>query len=1008
MLGDKPEEQIRARGDALWTAMHDAVPGLFNQRHWQARMLDWAMRDQEFKTALFRFVDVLPMLRSTSQVAEHVHEYLLGQQQDLPRFVRALLRATERSLTSGLAASLIRTNTTQLARNFIAGADAESALSKLRRLHQNGYACTVDLLGEITLSAAEAAMYGERYMQLIGVLAEHMPSWPGNDFGDQNHLGPIPRANISVKLSALEPHLDPADLDGSVSRLSTAVLPILVEAREKNVFVNLDLEHWELHEITYTLFEELLSRPELRDWPHLGIVVQAYLLSAPRDLDRLCALSRTRGTPITVRLVKGAYWDQEVVRSRKYGFACPVFLHKAETDHQFEALSVELLSREELFPALGSHNLRSVTHALVMADRLHLPKEALEIQMLYGMAEPERQALKEAGYRVRVYTPLGELLPGIAYLLRRLLENTANQSFLRLGFHDHVDVAELLAPPDLRKVGPLAIGAESPVSGSDPSGGSAATVRDGGDNPDDPSPFENCAPTDFTDRVQRESFARTVAEIPASFPRQVPVVVGGNPQPADQVLRESPSESEQIVARVSLATTADAEEAIRQATEAWPAWRERPLRERAELLEALADLLERDRLELAALQVYEVGKPWTEADADVVEAIDFCRYYARQAWSELAQTVQDRRPGEINLLRFEGRGPTAVIAPWNFPLAILTGMTGAALVAGNTVIVKPSRQSSAVGHALFLRLLEAGIPANVAHFLPGRGEQVGMHLVQHPDVAQVAFTGSKQVGLGIIEACGCTQKGQRQLKRVVCEMGGKNAIVVDDDADLDAAVAAIVKSAFGYAGQKCSACSRCISVGKDVHETVSKRLVEACRSLHVGPAHEPDCQLGPVVDRDAHRRLLMVAREIGNGARTVFVGEAPDQGYYVPPVLFEVDDPRHELMQRELFGPLLGLIQVDSFERALEVACDTEYALTGALFSRNPAHIQRAKSRFRVGNLYINAPCTGALVGRQPFGGFGLSGFGTKAGGPGYLQQFADPICVAENTVRHGFAPEIE
>ena len=205
MLGDTPEEQIRARGDALWTAMHDAVPGLFNQRHWQARMLDWAMRDQEFKTALFRFVDVLPMLRSTSQVAEHVHEYLLGQQQDLPRFVRALLRATERSLTSGLAASLIRTNTTQLARNFIAGADAESALSKLRRLHQNGYACTVDLLGEITLSAAEAAMYGERYMQLIGVLAEHMPSWPGNDFGDQNHLGPIPRANISVKLSALLP-----------------------------------------------------------------------------------------------------------------------------------------------------------------------------------------------------------------------------------------------------------------------------------------------------------------------------------------------------------------------------------------------------------------------------------------------------------------------------------------------------------------------------------------------------------------------------------------------------------------------------------------------------------------------------------------------------------------------------------------------------------------------------------------------------------------------------------
>ena len=1014
MPSENLEKKIHARGQALWQEMHETLPGLFNQRHWQARMLDWAMRDQEFKTALFRFVDVLPMLRTTGQVSEHVREYLLNQQQDLPRFIRALLRATERSVISGLAARLIRSNTAQLARNFIAEANAESALSQLQSLHEEGYSSTVDLLGETTLSAAEAEAYRKRYLQLIELLAERMQSWPANDFGDENHLGRIPRANISVKLSALEPHLDPADMEGSVARLAEAVRPIMNAAQEKGVFVNLDLEHWEMHEITYALFEELLARPPLRAWPHLGIVVQAYLRSAPRDLDRLCAFSRSRGTPVTVRLVKGAYWDQELVRSRKHGYACPVFLRKAETDLQFEALTADMLSRDEIVPAFGSHNLRSITHALVTAEQLGLPKQALEIQMLYGMAEPERRVLRDSGYRVRVYTPLGELLPGIAYLLRRLLENTSNQSFLRLGFHDKVDVAELLAAPDPAKP---AFAPNSPTEaledGYDPAAALPTAVASvnpsgGGVDPCCLASFENCTPTDFCDGGQRRSFNRAVTSIAASFPREVPIAVGGNQWMADdRVQRECPSEPDRIVARVSMATIADAEEAVQQARNGWPSWRDKPLGERAQVLEVVADLLERDRLELAALQVYEVGKPWGEADADVAEGIDFCRYYARQAALELAESIQDQRPGENNVLRYEGRGPTAVIAPWNFPLAILTGMTTAALVAGNSVVMKPSKQSSAVAHALFSRLLEAGIPPDVVHFLPGRGEQIGAHLVQHRDVAQVAFTGSKEVGLDIIESCGQIRKGQRQLKRVICEMGGKNAIVVDDDADLDAAVAGIVKSAFGFAGQKCSACSRCITVGREVHETVLGRLVEACRSLHMGLAHEPQCQLGPVVDREAHQRLLEVSKQIGRGARTVYIGDAPEHGYYVPPVLFEVEDPQHELMQRELFGPLLGLMQVDSFERALEVACCTEYALTGAIFSRNPGHIQMAKSRFRVGNLYINAPCTGALVGRQPFGGFALSGFGSKAGGPGYLRQFVDPICVSENTVRHGFAPEV-
>jgi RHH-type proline utilization regulon transcriptional repressor/proline dehydrogenase/delta 1-pyrroline-5-carboxylate dehydrogenase len=458
------------------------------------------------------------------------------------------------------------------------------------------------------------------------------------------------------------------------------------------------------------------------------------------------------------------------------------------------------------------------------------------------------------------------------------------------------------------------------------------------------------------------------------------------------------------VSRVACAGAEDANAAVAVAARAWPTWRDRPLAERAARIEALADRLEQGRHALAALQCLEVGKPWREADADVAEAVDFCRYYARQALVELAPRRQGDALGEENTLCYEGRGVCVVIAPWNFPLAILTGMATAALVAGNTVVLKPAEQSSAIAWRLHQHLLAAGVPAEVASFLPGVGEQIGPLLVSHPDVAQIAFTGSKEVGLEILAAAAQTRPGQRQVKRVVCEMGGKNAIVVDDDADLDEAVAGVLRSAFGYSGQKCSACSRAI-VLDGVHDAFVARLVAAAASLPVGAAHHPGTTIGPVVDEKARARLLRAIE--APGARALFVGSAPQGGWFVPPAILAVDDAQHELMQRELFGPVLALYRARDFAHALEVANGTEFALTGAVYSRSPAHLDQARRRFRVGNLYLNRGSTGALVGRQPFGGFAMSGVGTKAGGPNYLLQFADPRVVTENTLRRGFAPEL-
>jgi len=389
----------------------------------------------------------------------------------------------------------------------------------------------------------------------------------------------------------------------------------------------------------------------------------------------------------------------------------------------------------------------------------------------------------------------------------------------------------------------------------------------------------------------------------------------------------------------------------------------------------------------------------------VCEAIDFCEYYGRAALRLGAGAPVLSPPGETNVYRYQPRGVGVVIAPWNFPLAIPTGMTTAALVTGNCVVLKPAEQTPGVAFRLVEILLEAGLPPGALAFLPGVGEEVGPALVDHPATAFVAFTGSKAVGLSLVERAAVHHPGQRHVKRVIAEMGGKNAIVVDADADLDQAVPAIVTSAFAYAGQKCSAAARVIGVGP-VFEELLERLVGATAIVPVGRARELRTVVGPLIDEDAYRRVReyqTVARAEGE---VVYQHEQlPAGGWYVGPTVVVTRDPRARIATEEIFGPLLTVLRADDFEHALALANDTAYALTGGLFSRSPVHIRRAADEFRAGNLYVNRAITGARVGRQPFGGYGLSGVGSKAGGPDYLLQFVEPRTVTENTIRQGFAP---
>jgi RHH-type proline utilization regulon transcriptional repressor/proline dehydrogenase/delta 1-pyrroline-5-carboxylate dehydrogenase len=790
--------------------------------------------------------------------------------------------------------------------------------------------------------------------------------------------------------------MNPADPADAIAHLAPKLRPLLRRARELGAFINFDMESYAHKNTTLELFKSLFGEAEFKDWPHAGIVIQAYLRDAENNLRDLIEWGRARGTRFAVRLVKGAYWDYETTKSQQNSWECPVYFQKPESDANFEKLTRVLLENESIVTAaFGSHNVRSIAHAQAMADELGLDPRRFEFQLLYGMAGPIKRALVEMGYRVREYSPVGELLPGMSYLVRRLLENTSNEGFLRAKFAEKVSEKELLRDPrDLI----LKNGAVHSVAPNQSADWKPALPGDSFKN----SPLVNFVYKDSQDKMQT-----ALREMRKRFGEKYPLVIGGEKVWTQELTPSvNPSEPTEIVGYSAEAGIPEAERAVKAARSAFEKWRWTPVEERARLLDRAADILERRRYELSALEVFEVGKPWNEADGDLREAIDFCRFYAHQMRQLGRPKLTQRVPGEDSYYHYWPRGVAFVIAPWNFPIAILCGMASAAVVTGNAVIMKPSEQCIVCGGMLMQVFEEAGVPPGVLNLLTGHGSVVGAHLVDHKDVDLIAFTGSREVGLKIWESAGITRPGQRELKRVICEMGGKNAMIVDADADVDETIMYSIYSAFGYQGQKCSALSRLILLEEN-YDRVMERLIPAAASLRVGNPEQPGIMVGPVIDEAAYRRILDYI-EIGKKEATLAyqAKEIPPHGYFIPPTIFTNVKPDMRIAREEIFGPVLSVLKARDLDEALDMANGTDYALTGGFFSRSPDNIERVKARLEAGNVYINRSCTGAIVERHPFGGFKMSGSGTKAGGEDYLLQFLVPRVVTENTTRHGFAPE--
>lgn len=984
----KPSESdVKRRGAQMFDLMQGQKPSVFKKDWWSGKMMDFSMQDEAFKVEMFRFVDVFPTLREPVQVAVHLQEYFCRPEQDFPAsFQWGLNKVKPEGMIARVASGQIEKQIMGMASKFIAGKDAKEALPTLKKMWKQGLAFTLDLLGESTVSEKEAEEYFSRYNEILDTLIAEVKKFPDNAALEDSPYGKVPRVNVSIKISSLYSQIDPIDPEGSIRALKDRLRPLYRKAMQAGAFINMDMEHYAYKDLTIDLFKSLLSEDEFTAYPHVGMVIQAYLRDAEQDARELCEwVKNNRKAPITVRLVKGAYWDYETIHSEQEGWPIPVFLKKWETDASYERCAEILLSNHQYIrTAIASHNVRSIAYAMAFAEANGVDKLGFELQMLYGMAEPMKAAAQKMGYRVRDYVPIGELVPGMAYLVRRLLENTSNESWLRASYAEGASMDKLLAAPT-----------------GEPSSAQpriTAFTEHG---------FRNESLRDFSRSSVRGSFKSAMDAVRGQLGQTFAPVINNKSLSYERAIKSlDPSNTDNIVGEVGIASVAQAEEALDAARAVQPRWAKLGAKPRAGLLFKVADLMRARRDELAAWMVFEVGKSWREADADVCEAIDFCDYYAREMLTLGKPQRLGRVPGELGQLFHRPRGVAVVIAPWNFPLAILCGMTMAAAVTGNTVIMKPAEQSSVIAAKLMEIILEAGFPPGVINFIPGFGEDVGAHLVQSPKTQIVAFTGSMQVGLQILATAGVTNPLQPEVKKVICEMGGKNAIIVDADADLDEAVHGIIHSAFGFQGQKCSACSRVI-VHESAYEALKERLVEATRSIMIGPADDPAFAMGPVIDAQSRQRIQQYI-EIGQqeGAKLLVSQDVPSGGFYVSPVIFDDVNPQSRLAQEEIFGPVLAIIKATDFDHALQLANSTRFALTGAVYSRSPVNIKKSYEGFDVGNLYINRGSTGALVYRQPFGGYKLSGVGTKAGGPGYLQHFMVPRVVSENTMRRGFAPE--
>jgi RHH-type proline utilization regulon transcriptional repressor/proline dehydrogenase/delta 1-pyrroline-5-carboxylate dehydrogenase len=857
-----------------------------------------------------------------------------------------------------------------LGRHFVLGQTIEQAIRRAREAEREGYRYSYDMLGEAARTTPDAERYHAAYRHAIGAIAAA---------ASEGEL--MARPGISIKLSALHPRYEIAKHARLEKELLPRVLDLLGHARAGNIAVTIDAEESDRLEPSLDLFERLSAAPQLAGWPGLGLAVQAYQKRAVHVIAWLEDLAQRRGRRIPVRLVKGAYWDTEVKRAQELGFPdYPVFTRKLGTDVSYLVCARRLLAAGDAFyPQFATHNAQTLASIVDLADG----RRDLEFQRLHGMGEALYEGLGEEDrpqIPCRVYAPVGSHQDLLPYLVRRLLENGANTSFVNRILDEAVPIEALVEDPLAR------------LARTEPKR-----------HPKIPLPADLFRPgrknSRGIDLRDPEMLGRLAPELDRGFDpdfRAGPSIAGGgSPRTA-----LDPSDRRRAIGTVIEADDATVDRAIETAQRGFHPWENTALGERCRCLECAADLYERHAAELMAWCVREGGKTLPDCVAEVREAVDFLRYYAAEARARVGPRELPGPTGESNRLTLRGRGAFVAISPWNFPLAIFTGQIAAALVVGNAVLAKPAPQTPMIAARAVALLHEAGVPEDALILLPG-GPSVGARLVADPRIAGVAFTGSTRTAWNINRALAAKDG---PIAPLIAETGGQNAMLVDSSALPEQVVADVVDSAFRSAGQRCSALRVLY-----LHEAVAPRVIEmlagAMAELRIGDPGLLGTDIGPVIDQTARDRLLAHAERMGREGRhihTVALDPALASGCFFAPRAFEIDSI--DRLNGEVFGPILHVVRFsgDRLEEVVDAVNGTGYGLTFGIHSRIDHTVERVLSRIRAGNVYVNRNIIGAVVGVQPFGGEGLSGTGPKAGGPNYLARFAAEHAVSVNIAAVG------
>jgi len=880
------------------------------------------------------------------------------------------------TLASRAGEPVVRTAMRQAMRimghQFVMGRTIEEALSRSVKKGNAAFRYSFDMLGEAALTAADASRYFDSYAAAIAAIGA----------GPQGSASDVfSAASISVKLSALHPRYSFTHHHRVMSELVPRVIELAVLARDSGIGITIDAEEADRLEISMDVFERVYKDALLDGYEGLGLAIQTYQRRAREVVGFIADLADDQGRRIPVRLVKGAYWDTEVKLAQQEGLeSYPVFTRKAHTDVSYLACARQALNAgKALYPQFATHNAHTLASVMHYAGS----ERDYEFQRLHGMGEDlyaEVVDPEKFDRPCRVYAPVGSHEDLLPYLVRRLLENGANTSFVNRIVDESVDVSDIVADP-------LTV----------------AAAHDFKPHPRIPQPADIFAPQRKNSRgvnlpdsnVHTELLARLDAASAKSYVAQP--MVGGKRMSGKQVPSVNPANISDVVGICHVASAEHVDAALQLAAASQMRWDMTPAHERAAILERAADLYEANEVELLSLCIREAGKTIPDAISELREAIDFLRYYAAEARRQFALPTELKGPtGERNTIGLRGRGVFVCISPWNFPLAIYTGLMSAALAAGNSVLVKPAEQTPLVAFRAFELLLEAGVPADVLHFLPGDGPTVGGHAVADPRVAGVAFTGSTETAR-IINKTLADRPGP--IASFIAETGGQNAMFVDSSALPEQVVLDSVYSAFNSAGQRCSAL-RLLCLQEHIAPRVMELLVGHMDELEIGDPALLSTDVGPAIDNEARELLDAHVKRMASAANIVHrckLPKATGSGTFFAPTLVEIDDV--SVLEREVFGPVLHVIRYKSKKLAetVESINSTGYGLTMGLHSRIDSRAEKLAQLSGAGNIYVNRNMIGAVVGVQPFGGRGLSGTGPKAGGPLYLSRFATEYVVSNN-----------